>query len=65
VLRGQPDQVREVSVANGFAAQGDRRLHFGLGGRDGPVELEIRWCGAAEVQPLTLASGRYHAIRQR
>ena len=65
VLRGQPDQVREVSMANGFAAQGDRRLHFGLGGRDGPVELEIRWCGAAEVQRLALEAGRYHEIRQR
>jgi hypothetical protein len=64
VLRGQPDQVREVSVANGFAAQGDRRLHFGLGGRDGPVELEIRWCGAAEAQRLALAAGRYHRVAQ-
>ena len=65
VLRGQPDQVREVHVANGFAAQGDRRLHFGLGGRVGPVELEIRWCGAAEAQRLALEAGRYHEIRQR
>jgi hypothetical protein len=64
VLRGPPDQVREVHAANGFAAQGDRRLHFGLGGRDGPVELEIRWCGAAEVQRLTLAAGRYHRVAQ-
>jgi Na+-translocating ferredoxin:NAD+ oxidoreductase RnfD subunit len=65
VLRGAPGQTREVQAANGFAAQGDRRLHFGLGGHEGPVELEIRWCGADEARRLTLETGRYHAIRQR
>lgn len=65
VLRGPPEQVREVSAANGFAAQGDRRMHFGLGGRQGPVELEIRWCGAAEAQALRLEPGRYHRVAQR
>jgi hypothetical protein len=65
LLRGPPDQMREVAAANGFAAQGDRRLHFGLGGRDGPVQIEIRWCGAAEAQRLTLAAERYHRVVQR
>lgn len=65
VLRGPPDQVREVSAANGFAAQGDRRLHFGLGARQGLVQLEIRWCGTAEAQVLRLEPGRYHRVAQR
>jgi Na+-translocating ferredoxin:NAD+ oxidoreductase RnfD subunit len=65
VLRGAPEQVREVHAANGFAAQGDRRVHFGLGGRDGPVQIEIRWCGAAEAERLTLEAGHYHRVAQR
>jgi hypothetical protein len=56
--------VREVHAANGFAAQGDRRVHFGLGARSAPAQLEIRWCGAAEAQRLTLAAGRYHRVVQ-
>lgn len=64
LLRGAPDQMREVLAANGFAAQGDRRVHFGLGGRDGPVALEILWCGAAPAQRLALEAGRYHRVVQ-
>jgi hypothetical protein len=56
--------MREVHAANGFSAQGDRRVHFGLGARGGPVALEVQWCGAREVQGMTLAAGRYHRVRQ-
>jgi Na+-translocating ferredoxin:NAD+ oxidoreductase RnfD subunit len=64
VLRGKPEQTREVLAANGFSAQGDRRLHFGLGGGSGPVQVEIRWCGAPEAQRLTLDAERYHRVVQ-
>jgi Na+-translocating ferredoxin:NAD+ oxidoreductase RnfD subunit len=57
-------QVREVHAANGFSAQSDRRLLFGLGAATGPVDASIRWCGSAERQLLTLEAGRYHAVRQ-
>jgi enediyne biosynthesis protein E4 len=60
----QGEQLREVHAANGFSAQGDRRLLFGLGATQGPAEVEIRWCGAAQGQRLALASGRYHKVVQ-
>ena len=37
------EQVQEVSGGSGFAAQNDRRLHFGVG-KDAKVDrVEIRW----------------------
>ena len=59
-----PPQTREVHAANGFSAQGDRRLLFGLGQDAAPVQVSIRWCGAQTVQRLTLETGRYHKVRQ-
>ena len=64
-VAGMPgEQMREVHAANGFSAQGDRRLLFGLGAALGPAEVVIYWCGAPAPQRLTLASGNYHRIRQ-
>ncbi|MGF1497956.1 MAG: FG-GAP-like repeat-containing protein [Elainellaceae cyanobacterium] len=71
-------QVREVQESNGFSAQGDRRLLFGLGslgasrilseGDDTPEldapELHIHWCGASTPQVLRLSPNRYHTIVQ-
>ena len=36
-------QVQEVSGGSGFAAQNDRRLHFGLGKNPHIEKAEIRW----------------------
>ncbi len=60
-----PRQMREVHAANGFSAQGDRRVLFGAGLAEGPFEVEIYWCGSAEPRRAVLAGGRYHALRQR
>jgi hypothetical protein len=57
-------QVREVQAANGFSAQGDSRLLFGLGAAARrPVEVRVRWCGR-DVARYRLAPGRYHVLRQ-
>ena len=61
---GAASQMREVSTANGFSAQGDRRLLFGLGASSGPVDVSIQWCGSGAKQVQTLGAGRYHAVRQ-
>jgi hypothetical protein len=58
------EQVQEVTIANGFSAQGDRRLHFGLGAHGGAVEVSVSWCGAPAVALGSLAADRYHHIRQ-
>lgn len=57
-------QVREVQASNGFSAQGDRRLLFGLGDYHGDVTARIYWCGCTAAQVVKLPSGRYHRIRQ-
>jgi len=57
-------QTREITASNGFSAQGDRRLLFGLPTARERVEISIRWCGRMPVQRLSLETGRYHRIRQ-
>ncbi len=64
-LKGQSGtQVREVYAANGFSAQGDRRVLFGFGSAQGSIEVAIHWCGSADPQRVVLTSGLYHTIRQ-
>jgi enediyne biosynthesis protein E4 len=58
-------QMREVQIANGFSAQNDRRLLFGLGDYEGPVEIEVHWYGAETVVFGDLPLNRYHVIRHR
>jgi len=45
------EQIQEVSGGSGFAAQNDRRLHFGLGKNPRLEKAEIRW-PSGEVQTL-------------
>jgi len=61
---GLPTQHREVSSANGFSAQGDRRILFGLGDYDGPVSIDVRWCGTERQQFDELSIDRYHRLTQ-
>lgn len=56
-------QMREVQIANGFSAQGDRRLLFGLGDYDGEVRVEVHWYGAETVVYDGLVLDRYHTLR--
>ena len=41
----------------------DRRLLFGLGDYDGPVEIEVHWYGAETVRYRDLTLDRYQTIR--
>ncbi len=65
---GQPGeaapQIREIAVANGLSAQGDRRALFGLGSHPGSVTATIAWCGGSPRRYPALAADRYHRIRQ-
>jgi hypothetical protein len=61
---GLPTQHREVSSANGFSAQGDRRILFGLGDYDGPVSIDVRWCGTERQQFDELSIDRYYRLTQ-
>lgn len=64
---GLTAQHREVYANNGFAAQNDRRILFGLGkAAVAEVQLDIRWCGRDDLrQSVRLAPGRYHRIVQQ
>jgi hypothetical protein len=62
---GPVQQMREVQIENGFSAQGDRRLLFGLGSYTGPIEIEISWYGAEKQYVRDLVVDRYHEIRYR
>jgi hypothetical protein len=49
LLNGQPPLMQEVHGANGFSAQNDPRLHFGLGAIAlDSVAARVRWCGGEE-----------------
>jgi hypothetical protein len=63
-VEGLQTQMRDVYAANGFSAQSDRRLLFGLAHAKGPVSMAIHWCGHGEPQRLVVEPGRYYAIRQ-
>lgn len=63
-IEGAQPQLREVHASNGFAAQNDLRVHFGLGAAaPDTVTVRVRWCGRAE-RAYRLATGRYHQIEQ-
>lgn len=55
-------QRREVMAVNGFSAQSDRRLVFGLGAASGPVTVSVAWCASQPPQRFVLEPGRYHRL---
>jgi hypothetical protein len=66
VENGMPRlQRREAIAVNGFSAQSDRRLLFGLGAASGSVTARVFWCGAAAAQTFTLQSGQYHRLAMK
>src|SRR5271156_6002599 len=57
-------QVQQVSGGSGFAAQNDRRLHFGLGQNPHLEKAVIRW-PSGRMQTLTdLAPGKLYNIKE-
>lgn len=63
-LLGPEPQMREAQAATGFMAQDDGRLHFGLGARTTPVDVEVRWCGQEKQVFRALAINAYHRLEQ-
>jgi len=57
-------QVHEVQSTSGFAAQRDRRVHFGFGPNVDAVDVSVTWCGQAKAELGRLDGGRYHELRQ-
>jgi enediyne biosynthesis protein E4 len=57
-------QVQEVSGGSGFAAQNDRRLHFGLGENPRIEKAEIRWPSGKLQVIENPAAGQSHKIKE-
>jgi enediyne biosynthesis protein E4 len=58
------EQVQEVSGGSGFAAQNDRRIHFGLGKIPMLDKAIVRW-PSGKVQTLeSLAAGRLYKVTE-
>jgi hypothetical protein len=55
-------QTREVQIANGLAAQNDRRLLFGFGEQTPSLTVEVAWYGARKKVYSNLALDRYHKL---
>ena len=54
----------EMQAMSGFGAQGDRRMHFGLGVSGAPVDIEVNWCGrlagaTRESSPTGMSSSQW------
>jgi len=57
-------QVQNVSGGSGFAAQNDRRLHFGLGKNPKIEKAVIRW-PSGKIQTIdTPAAGQLHKLKE-
>jgi hypothetical protein len=54
--------AREVEGGTGQGNQNDLTLHFGLGGVEGPVDLEISWPGGAKQSVKEIPVDRQHHI---
>ena len=61
---GVSGQYREVTSANGFSAQGDSRVLFGLDDYDGSVTVDVQWCGVHRARFADLRINQYHRISQ-
>ncbi len=57
-------QRRIVDGGMGFAAQNDRRLHFGIGDRSGVDRITIRWPSGAVQVMGRLDAGMLHVITE-
>jgi hypothetical protein len=57
-------QVQEVSGGSGFAAQNDRRLHFGLGRNPQIEKAVIRWPSGKMQTVENLVAGKLYNVKE-
>ena len=59
------NQSRETKASNGFSAQGDSRILFGLDMYQGPIIINVDWCGNGQVINSTLLElNQYYTLEQ-
>jgi hypothetical protein len=57
-------QVQDVSGGSGFAAQNDRRLHFGLGKKAAIEKAVIRWPSGVVQTIDKPVAGQLHKVKE-
>lgn len=62
LFRDGRQQLQQVDGGSGFAAQRDRRVHFGLGTATQVDSVVIRWPGGTRQTIHAPAAGRLHTI---
>jgi Na+-translocating ferredoxin:NAD+ oxidoreductase RnfD subunit len=55
-------QMREKVVVNGFNAQSENRVHFGLGDYKGPVNVSVNWCLKERKDYTFNQTNKYHKV---
>ncbi|HEV2274969.1 MAG TPA: ASPIC/UnbV domain-containing protein, partial [Acidobacteriaceae bacterium] len=58
------EQIQQVSGGSGFAAQNDRRLHFGLGKSAHALKAVIRWPSGRVQSMDNLVPGRLYKVKE-
>jgi hypothetical protein len=58
------EQIQQVSGGNGFAAQNDRRLHFGLGASPHLDGVQIRWPSGRLQKLSNVKIGQLNSIKE-
>jgi len=56
--------VKTLRAGEGFLTQSSKWMHFGLGGRDGPVAVLVRWPGGGEQRFDSLEVDRRYELVQ-
>jgi hypothetical protein len=56
--------LQQLNPYNGYAAQSDARLHYGLGSEKGPVKLEVFWPSGKKQVVEFLSVNQYHLIKE-
>ncbi len=56
--------IREAQAVDGFNAQNDRRIHFGLGKNAERISVEVNWCQGEKTVYRDLAPDQYHVLSQ-
>lgn len=55
-------QMREKSAVNGFNAQSDTRIHFGLSNFEGPLKVKVDWCLKDKKEYVIKDLNQYHKL---
>lgn len=58
------EQIQQVSGGGGFAAQNDRRIHFGLGKAPHLQQAQIRWPSGKTQTIDNLVSGKLYHVKE-